>query len=227
MSRTTDEVFFFTLIDFLVQALFFGLVLYVSNQARMQSGASSVLRRAEQDKHLLYAAGVSNITELTDQLTRLGPISNLAKMARVVDSAGGIQSVRVASRVVASAGGAEKVMGRLAKLQQFEEGSGKPPCVYDVKEGRKVARPVGTVIASDSSIEFVSTTRDFDDLLRPLGQLSESARVMSLRAFAALFAGPVAAHPTCRYSLRFIEKTTFVYARDAARPYFNLAIERR
>src|SRR5947207_2064200 len=77
--RKGDEVFFLTLVDFLLQVCFFGLfvfVAYYANETRVQAmeksnAAATALERLK--NHF----GVSNLVELTDYLTQLVPANQL------------------------------------------------------------------------------------------------------------------------------------------------------
>ncbi len=80
-SGRRDDVFFFVLIDFLVQAIFFGLFIFVVYQA-------DIKKKQAQSRDAVDAAGVSDLTELTDELSRLAPLK-LKELNELIKKAGG------------------------------------------------------------------------------------------------------------------------------------------
>src|SRR5262245_962960 len=111
--RRTDDVFFFTLVDFLVQVFFFGLLLFVVAGVSKGEAERKLAKERQELEEIKRAAGVSNLTELTDFLTKMAPVNEL----------------RGTSEFISKMGGVEKVKEALVKLQKYEEGSGKPPCL--------------------------------------------------------------------------------------------------
>jgi hypothetical protein len=230
--KRSDDVFFFTLIDFLLQVFFFGLVLYVLSHA-IQMKADKTRRDSEKSrkddiaavKRLEVMTGVSNLTELTDLLTNLGPINELKGTADFISRAGGAEKVKAAVKTVEAMGGATAVNEKLAKLRKFEEGAGKPPCLFSQLTDKKVPRPLATVVANDTTISFEGSNPDLEATLALLGRAYPSVRELSLNDFRKAFAPLLSKKPDCRYTLRFRENTKFVFARDAAQSSFYLIVE--
>jgi len=225
--RRTDDVFFFVLIDFLLQVFFFGLLLYVLGQSNLSEVKAAQEKRNNQVETLLSITGFSNLTQLTDYLTNLTPVKEWKGIADFFNGAGGVGKVIETVKIVTNAGGSEQVIKDLAKLHKYEEGAGKPPCVFDIINGRKVAKPLATVVAQDSSICFESSTPELEEMLQQLGRSYESIRELSLSSFRSTFQPLINKRPDCRYTLRFIERTRYVDARDAAQSVFYLKIVRR
>jgi hypothetical protein len=157
--RRADDVFFFTLIDFLAQ-IFFGLLLYVVGQAALAQKQTSKADVVAQAEELESATGFSNLAELTDYLTRLAPATEWKGVADFFSERGGLVKARDTLGVVARAGGPEKLAEAPDKLRKYEEGTGKPPCLFDVVNDRKVPRPLATVVATDDTIRFPASTPD-------------------------------------------------------------------
>jgi hypothetical protein len=223
--KRSDDVFFFTLIDFLLQVFFFGLLLYVfaqSNQNELEK-----IRRQDDEviEKLKIVSGFSNLTELTDILTNLAPMKELKGTSDFIRKAGGLDKVTLAVNTVESVGGTEAVAQRLEKLRKLEEGSGKPPCLFSLAGDKKQAKSLATVIATDSTIIFQENNSDLEDTLRQIGRSFESVRELPLAQFRQVFASLLSKRPECRYTLRFREHTSLVHARDAARFSFYLMIE--
>ncbi len=221
--RRTDDVFFFTLIDLLLQVFFFGLLLYVVSTA--QARRDDVGRRSV-EKELLNAAGVSNLTELTDQLSRLAPISALKGMNDFVSHNGGLETVKRQVDMVSRAGGRDTVQARLDRLEKIEAGYGLPPCLYALKGGQKIPKVLATVEATDTSLQFQAVTPELRKVLELLGTEFDSIRVLPLGEFRRTFSRLTELRPDCKYSLRFLDYSPLSYARDAAGPIFRLNIER-
>jgi hypothetical protein len=87
--RKGDEVFLFTLVDFLLQVFFFALLLFVVNLAmQKQEDEKRGLAETEQER-LLKSVGVSNLTELSDLLTKMAKLrAKLYELEQVVRSNG-------------------------------------------------------------------------------------------------------------------------------------------
>lgn len=222
--KKTDDVFFFTLIDFLVQVFFFGLLLFVLAQAKQAEQNKKAKQESTQVQAIKHATGVSNLTELTDYLTKLAPIRELRGISDFIRSAGGIEQAKKSVEVVANAGGATNVVERLEKLKRLEEGSGKPPCNFTVVGNRKIPVPVATVVATDTTIRFKSKTAEFEEILKLLGRPFESIAELSHKDFRESFSSLDRKKPDCRFWLQFEEETNLVFARDAVRStfYFNI-----
>lgn len=245
MKRNND-VYFITLIDLLVQIIFLSLLLYVVGKAGEERQLAAQRSAAEKVERALKASGVSNITELTDELTKLGPIKEMKGTADFISRAGGAAMANRLVGIVTQVGGVERLEGKLdeaAKVQalvdragggekveqiikKFEEGSGKPPCLFTMDHEKKSARAVATVSANDESISFEGSTPELEAMLALLGKSYASVQTLSFSAFKTAFAALPTVKPECRYTLRFIEKTNLVHARDAARFAFYLNISK-
>jgi len=226
MRRGVDDVFFFTLIDFLLQVFFFGLLLYVVAQAAQAETDRQQGIEQQQVEELKKTAGVSNLTELTDFLSRLAPITELKGMADFISRAGGMQQLEAAQAVVADVGGVDKVRERLEKLRKIEEGYGKPPCLYEVVNGKKVVKLLATVVATDATIRFAESTPQLEEVLQLLGRSFESVRELSLADFRNTFGPILTLKPECRYTVRINEATRYVDARDAVSSAFLPSIRK-
>lgn len=223
--KRSDDVFFFTLIDFLLQVFFFGLLLYVF--ARNLEHAKADVRQAEAQEiaKLKAASGVSNITELTDLLTNLAPLKELRGTSDFIARAGGIDNAIKAFDFVQKAGGPANLALRLDKLRALEEGTGKPPCLFTMVNDKKVPKQLAVVTATDTAIAFNAASPELDEVLRLLNRTYASVQQLTLAEFRQAFSGLAVKRPECRYTLRFREMTQYVHARDAARFAFYLNIE--
>lgn len=238
--KKNNDVFFFVLVDFLLQAFFFGLLLYVAAQA-MQADKEKDAKKTEeelrQQQKQVERAGFSSLTQLLDYLTKLAPVTELKGVADFFSEAGGYAKVKEAVEAVGKAGGVDKVAQAVALIkdaggpEKVREGAellrkaglGKPSCNND--NGRPKA--AATVVATDASIRFEGNTPELEQALARLGVRFEDVKELDLAQFRRTFAPLESKQPDCRYTLRFIEMTNYVAARDAARFTFYLNIIRK
>ncbi len=215
--RRSDDVFFFTLIDFLLQVFFFGLLLFVVGQT-LQSAEKGERDVEEQKKaHLLKAFGVSNITELTDALTKMAPLDKLRGTADYIARNGGVEPIRAAVDAARAAGGSAKVSTlngqvaalteRLAKL----EGWGKVSCIPNITvNGTVRPKSIATVVVSDDGVVLQEPTQEMHTLLNSLGLQFDGVKSLSLGAFRSTFAPIVTKQPECRYFLDVVTHTRYL-----------------
>lgn len=191
--KTSNDVFFFVLVDFLAQALFVFLLVVGIQRHRNGQHEREAKRAADVVHHVdqaLTAAGVSDLTELTDQLTKLSPTHDLPGTAEFVSSSGGIRHLREQEEIIRTAGGKDEV---LKKLQAY----GLPPCLKDAS-GRPIA--LATVEVHDDSVVVSEPTESWRELVRRLGPLP-SAHV-SLATFLRHFEGLKQLKRSCQYHVR-------------------------
>lgn len=214
--RRSDDVFFFTLIDFLLQVFFFGLLLFVVGQALKQEEKLDRETEVMQRDRLLKAAGVSSITELTDKLTKMAPLDKLRGTSDFIARNGGQNGVEAAVAAVNAAGGIDKVSqiqrenvaltDRLAK----HEGWGKVSCIPNITvNGRVQPKSIATAIVTDADITLENSTPEMETLLRYHGLEFDAVRRLSLASFQTIFSPIVAKQPECRYFLNVIRRTRY------------------
>ncbi|MBW6495495.1 MAG: hypothetical protein K0B16_13240 [Burkholderiaceae bacterium] len=215
--RRSDDIFFFTLIDFLLQVFFFGLLLFVVGQHLKSDEERNRATEIKEREHLLKAAGVSSITELTDRLTKMAPLDQLLGSSDFIARNGGEKAVQAAVAAVSAAGGVEKVAklknevdamtDRIAKLK----GWGKVSCIPNITV-KGVVRPksIATVVVADEMVTLQNPTPELHQLLSSLGMRFESVEALSPAAFRRTFAGVVTKQPECRYFLDVVTKTRFL-----------------
>lgn len=160
-----DEVFFFTLVDLFAQVMFFGLVLFAVSKAK--------------DRDAL-PVGISNITELTDSLSRL--TAQVARARALEDSITTLVGKLVDSTAVLAA--------------QVRAQYGLPPC-----NGRE--EYIATIVLTDDLIELSEVSPTMDSLIRQvLRSTPAQVRSLSPQAFIAAFRPVAQRYPDCRYFVR-------------------------
>jgi hypothetical protein len=143
--------------------------------------------------------------ELTDMLTKLAPPSELRTLGEISHAAGGAGALKA----------------KVEKLRKIEAGTGKPSCLGMTPEGRAVA--LATVIADDSTIRFEAPTPELERVLKTIGTDFDAVRELSFETFARKFGAIIQKEPDCRYTVKFVENTKLVYARDALGGIFYLS----
>jgi hypothetical protein len=219
----SDSIFLLTLVDFLIQVIFFGLFIFVVYQTVLQRDRrrydpAAVDRAVE-------TAGVSNLTELVDELSKLAPVRLKGFNATLGNEANEAQ-VRRAAEAIKEAGGASGVSNAMQRLAKLERGSGLPACIDETVDGSRRVVPLATATGTGSSIVFDAPTPQLDTLLADIGLGFGSVKSLSLRDFPRVFQRVLTKHPNCRYTIVLRETTRMVNARDAAGQIFYLKLRR-
>lgn len=205
--KHSDDVFFFTLIDFLVQVFFFGLLLFVVSQGVNAKKEVQREQEAQRLDSVMKSAGVSSITELQDYLTKLAPLQNLQGTADFINRLGGPEKAKDAMALVVAAGGVEELK---VKVKKYDEAYGLPPCLKDELNGRTVPRTLAVLRVEDSAIEILRTSPDLDKLLAEAGLSAVSSGRMSLDEFRSRFAPLKARSPSCAHFVEVKVATQFI-----------------
>ncbi len=222
--RRSNDVFLLTLVDFLVQVIFFALVIFVVYQSMIKDPKAKRYDPAQVAK-AIELAGVSDLKELTDELTKLAPV-NLKGFNSKLGPDLQQGDVQQAADALQKVGGARALSDKLARLEKLERGQGKPSCIYETVNGERKPKLIARAVGSASMITFVDRTPEFDALLGSLGLNFSQVRTLSLPAFRRTLGPIVTKQPNCRYTIVLRETTNLVNARDAAQQIFYVAIRR-
>lgn len=222
--RRSNDVFLLTLVDFLIQIIFFSVFVFVAYQALLDDPKAKEYDNAQVTK-AIELAGVSDLNELTDELTKLAPVSLKGFNSKLGDDV--LQGdISKTAEAIGEAGGAEGLIEKLARLEKLERGQGKPACIYETVEGERKPKILATAIGSSSTITFVENTPELQKLLSSLGLQYENVRSLSHAAFKRTFSNVIHNQPDCRYTIVLRETTNLVNARDAAQQVFYVAVRR-
>lgn len=221
--QRSDSVFLLTLVDFLVQIIFFGLFIFIAYQA---------LRQREMRDYdptdaakAVEAAGVSNLTELIDELSKLAPV-RLKGFNATLGSEADRAEIEKAAQAIRDAGGAEGLAGAMDRLKKLERGSGLPPCLEETVDGSRKPMVLAVAVGTGGSISFEAPTPQLTRLLKEVGLSYGSVQNLGLREFPRVFQRILQKYPNCRYTIVFRETTRMVDARDAAGQVFYLKLRR-
>lgn len=207
--KRSDDVFLFTLVDFLLQALFFGFFLYVVGKALAPAQLSKSEREAR--AALLEKTKVSDLIELTDLLSKMGPLEKLPGTAEFFQKNGGVVGLRVTLEAMQQIGGADTVRTMQAVLKAKEQeidglkteikAWGTPSCLYETVSGKVRPRSIARVRVYDDRVELDTPTDDMRSVLTSLKLDYETVKTLGHSAFRATFAPLVVQRPECRYFL--------------------------
>jgi hypothetical protein len=219
--RKTDDVFFFTLVDFLLQAFFFGLLLYVLNAAKTEEAKPRKLDNEQTIERFKKLMGVSNLTETTDLLTTMAPVDKLRGVADFLSKIGGVDKAKAAFAAVSAVGGPDQIRENAEKARKYDAGAGLPHCLLEDQNNPKKAKVLASVVVSDTAIRFKGNTPDLEKLLKRLGTTYSVVQQLPFGEFRRAFEAVTAIDSNCRYTLLVEERTVFVYGRREMQGLFN------
>lgn len=208
--RQTEHVLYITLIDFLLQLLFLGMVISViyaipqsDEEAKLDPvEAKDAMEGMQKIKEL---TGISDITTLTDQLIRMGPLQTAEKHAKLG---------QYLEKDVLGAGGMDAAKKALAEHAARRGGQGKPSCLPN---GGKLA----SLHAYSNRIELHQPVgKEMVDFLSRIGLPQDRSMSLSLTQFRATFASVASIYPGCRFNVEIIEHSYDTRPRDAIRSAF-------
>lgn len=168
----------------------------------------------------LKRQGISNVAELTDQLSRLVPVSELNG---IQEQLGGERGVKDVAKIVEAVGGHQQAITLLQKY-----GVGKPHCLPLTNSvGRLTGvTPLSTMTAYDDKIVIETETPELKELLHSLGLPFEKVKSLPIAEFKVAFKDVPSKVNACVHTVIFREVTRLVDARDAVRPFFRLNIQK-
>ena len=208
--RQSEHILYITLIDFLLQILFLGMVvgvIYAANKNPKSEEQKVEEAQSAQDNllNIKKLTGVSNITELTDLLTRLGPLqeayknaANFEKIASDIDKVGGLDSTK-------------KILSDHAAISG---GQGSKSCLPNKAK-------LATLHVFRDRIELGSyDPKEFPNLLEKLSLSKQKVERLTLDEFTKLFSQVKTLFPDCKFNVDVVEHSFDTRPRDVIRPIF-------
>jgi hypothetical protein len=199
--RQSEHVLYITLVDFLLQLVFLGLIIGVV-YAVAAKGDKDEIKKVEEIKQKL---GVSDLTKLTDDLTRLAPLQAMgSELESAVNSVGGVQN-------------AKKLLEDQAKKQL---GQGHVSCLQNGI----------VVVIFDAYEDHIEVRRpfspEFKEILTEL-HVGTPISPMTFNSFKTTFSPLLTHHPECRFNAKVVEHSHDSRPRDVLTKVFWLKIIER
>jgi len=203
--RQSEHILYITLVDFLLQLLFLGLVLSVIHSSLQPDQEET---KANQDfiQNIKQLTGISDLTELTDELTRLGPLQNVNSHIKFS------HEIETLFKTV----GGKDVAIKLLSDEAKKTGQGRPSCMPN---GEKIA----TFDAYADRIELRQPlSPEMSNILSSLNLSKEKVANVSLNEFKSLFSSLETRNDRdkCIYNVTLYEHTYDTRPRDKFRNIF-------
>lgn len=207
--RQGEQVLYITLIDFLLQLLFVGVVVSVI-YTLSQPGSDEKVDLVEFKDNVKKLTGISDLTEITDELTRLGPLREVEK--KLATSKG-------FNELSTKLGGAEAAL----KILSIEAGKGTAPGKPWCLNGRSIA-------VFDAYLDRIELraplSPEMSDLIKNLKINLENYQSVPISEFYKIF-GPIKNfEKDCVFNVTFIEHSYNTRPRDAAYSVFKLSLQK-
>ena len=202
--RQTEHVLYITLIDFLLQLIFLGLligVIYSLDVAGEEPPTDPVQAKIaiEYIDKIKSLTGISDITVLTDVLTRMSPLQDNARYAKTGSDL---------DEVVTQIGGVDVALKVLEEQVSKRAGQDFPSCL-----------PRGVSLATFDvyldRIELRTPGEEMFGVLKKLNLSYDEVKTLSLRGFQNAFARITKLQPTCRYNVVIVEHSFDIRPRDS------------
>lgn len=165
----------------------------------------TALADAPQVDRLQRHFGASDMTKLTDELTRMAPANEL----------------RSTTKLIQKAGGAERANEAIDKY--LKSGIGKPACLI-AENSKSRAKPLATILGYEDHLEFQAETRELAAALGKMQLTYNEVQSLSLVQFRKIFSRLGSLYPDCMHTFDLIEKTRYVEPRDAATAGWNVRV---
>ena len=208
--RQSEHVLYITLIDFLIQLIFLGLVLSVIYSAS-QPSKDEQDRATEVIEKIKQLTGVSDLTEITDELTRLGPLKTAIQNSKLAEEF---------NKLAGKVGGKDAALKILTAEANKGSAPGKPYCIGGLK--------VATFDAYEDRLELRSPiSTEMSELLKQLNLSSEQVKKIPIKEFPKIFAQLRVIETTCVYSVVLVEHSFDTRPRDAVNSTFRASSYQR
>jgi hypothetical protein len=203
--RQSEHILYITLIDFLLQLLFLGLVLSVIYSA-LQPDQEETKANQSFVKNIKQLTGISDLTKLTDELTRLGPLQKVYS---------DVKYGQEAKTLFQKVGGKENA-SKLLTDEAKKAGQGRPSCMPNSER-------IATFDAYSDRIELRQPiTPEMTKILNFLNISKDKAANIPLSEFRSLFAAMELRNDRekCVYNVFLYEHTFDTRPRDKFRNIF-------
>lgn len=236
--KKQDTVFLLTLVDFLIQVIFFGMFVFAAHvvaqdprierlgamvKSKFQGISDTQIEQILDTAKAVDPVAIADGQKARDELQKLQKqfgVSNIAELTDLLTKMAPVKELQASSELIKKAGGLERMQAAVEYYNS--KGPGKPHCL--TKPGTTSAQPIATLTGYEDHIEISSTTPQFEAVLERLGYSLEAVRSLPLSNFARMFSKLGTAYPDCRYTFVLREKTRYVEPRDAASAMGNVYV---
>lgn len=233
MRKSRDQVFFFTLIDLFLSALFLGFVLFAINrikQSYIDDRTAALLMQIAQSEN-------KTPLEVLSLTSDLRPLDSVANIRKLVDSVGGKKNIEKLLELKGSSTGAQlgdfltnlvPLVKNKGGLEPFAnsvvEKLGPVPCRYMIVGRRREVSVLATITVDDQEAIIVPENKTvWDSVLVSIGKSSELTQRVALGDFYNTFRKIKDTRQDCRFSVNLIEQTQYKRPRDIVRSVFTFA----
>jgi len=208
--RQSEHVLYITLIDFLIQLIFLGLVFSVIYSAS-QPSQEEVSNATEVTVKIKQLTGISDLTEITDELTRLGPLKNAVQKNELANEF---------NSLAGKVGGKDAAFKILTTEANKGSAPGKPYCIGGLK--------VATFDAYEDRLELRSpVSSEMSELLNRLNVSLELVKKIPIKEFSKIFAQLRVIEKSCVYNVVLVEHSFDTRPRDAVNSTFRASSYQR
>jgi hypothetical protein len=165
----------------------------------------TALDDAPQVERLQKHFGTSDLTKLTDELTRMAPVNELRSTTKLIQKAGGVERANDAVD------------------KYLKSGIGKPACLL-ADNSKSRAKPLATILGYEDHLEFQAESPQLAAVLTKMQVSYTDVQSLSLVKFREVFSRLGTLYPDCMYTFDLIEKTRYVEPRDAATAGWNVRV---
>jgi hypothetical protein len=177
----------------------------IANMPQDIAQLKTALADAPQVDRLQRHFGASDLTKLTDELTRMAPVKELRSTSKLIQRAGGVERANEAID------------------KYLKSGIGKPACLL-AEKGKTRAKPLATILGYEDHLEFQAESPELAEVLAKMQVTYSEVQSLPLVQFRRVFGRLGSLYPDCMHTFDFIEKTRYVEPRDAATAGWNVRV---
>lgn len=233
-----DSVFLLTLVDFLLQIIFFGLFSYALSIANEDSNwkmASAAFEKkfggqnadeviATVEKLPDEVSQIKEVLKNAEQIRKITKhfgVSDFTKLTDELTRMAPVKELRSANSLIEKVGNVQRANDAIDKY--LKSGIGKPACLV-TNDGKGRAKPLATVIGYEDHLEFQSETPELKAVLLNMNVSFAQVKSLPLFQFRQTFSRLGSLYRDCMYTFDLIEKTRYVEPRDAATAGWNVRV---
>ena len=204
MRRPNDSVLLLTLVDLLVQIIFFALfvgVIHVSRQIEDESRYKDIRSK---NAEVIIEVGIMKVAEIINNMTKLVPIDQIVELSVLLPEFKNIDTLKAALELAKAANFDTKIIiDQKDEVQKkVAKGSGLPACLVGIDDKKYLLRFEGY---SDHYVMSV-VTKEGDDLFQKLKIFYKQGDTLTREALIEVGKNIIANEPGCRYRVIYEPK---------------------